>query len=141
MRNFRPRPAQIPNIIKVGHTVPRYAPDKKPWTADGGRRTPHAARRTDIWITKSLPELSSDETTIMTNITKFAVLEPKFTHNFRSKASNFAKIQFFKPDFFPKFSSLSFIFLGVPTRSLSYLRPFGPHIYTKMKVEYPPECA
>ena len=31
-------------------------------TMDGGRRTPHAARRTDIWITKSLPELSSGET-------------------------------------------------------------------------------
>ena len=29
--------------------IPRYAPDKKPWTAD-------AARRTDIWITKSLPD-------------------------------------------------------------------------------------
>ena len=27
-----------------------------------GRRTPHAARHTDIWITKSLPELSSGET-------------------------------------------------------------------------------
>ena len=27
----------------------------------------------------------------------------------------------------------------MPTRSLSpYLRPFGPHTYTKMKVEYPP---
>ena len=29
-------------------------------------------------------------------ITKFAVLEPKFTQNFRSKASNLTKIQFFK---------------------------------------------
>ena len=29
---------------------------------DGGRRTADAARRTDIWITKSLPELSSGET-------------------------------------------------------------------------------
>ena len=27
-----------------------------------GRRTADAARRTDIWITKSLPELSSRET-------------------------------------------------------------------------------
>ena len=36
---------------------PRYAADKKSRTADGGR----AARRTDIWITKSLPELSSGE--------------------------------------------------------------------------------
>ena len=29
---------------------------------DGGRRTADAARRTDIWITKSLSELSSGET-------------------------------------------------------------------------------
>ena len=36
---------------------------------------------------------------------KFVVLEPKFTQNFHSKASNLAKIQFFKP-----------LFL-VPTRS------------------------
>ena len=28
----------------------------------------------------------------------------------------------------------------MPTRSLSpHLRPFGPHTYTKMKVEYPPD--
>ena len=32
---------------------------------DGGRRTADAARRTDIWITKSLPELSSGETKSM----------------------------------------------------------------------------
>ena len=31
-------------------------------TKNHGRRTPHATRRTDIWITKSLPELSSGET-------------------------------------------------------------------------------
>ena len=31
-------------------------------------------------------------------------LEPNFTQNFRSKASNLAKIQFFKPYFFKKFS-------------------------------------
>ena len=29
---------------------------------DGGRRTADGTRRTDIWITKSLPELSSGET-------------------------------------------------------------------------------
>ena len=41
---------------------------------------------------------------------KFAVPEPKFKQNFRSKASNLDKIQFFKPHFFQKFSSLSPIF-------------------------------
>ena len=60
MRNFRPRPTHIPNIIKVGHTVPEICSGQK--TMDGGWRTPHATRRTDIWITKSLPELSSGET-------------------------------------------------------------------------------
>ena len=60
MHNFRPRPTHIPNIIKVGHTDPEICSGQK--TMDGGRRTPHAARRTDIWITKSLPELSSGET-------------------------------------------------------------------------------
>ena len=35
--------------------VPEICSGQKPWTADGGRRT-------DIWITKSLPELSSGET-------------------------------------------------------------------------------
>ena len=35
------------------------------------------------------------------NFTKFAVLNPKFMQNFSSKASNLAKIQFFKPFFFP----------------------------------------
>ena len=34
---------------------------KKTWTADGGRRR-------DIWITKSLPELSSGETKSIENI-------------------------------------------------------------------------
>ena len=39
------------------------------------------------------------------------------------------------PYFFQGISSLS----PVPTRSLSpHFRPFGPHTYTKMKVEYPP---
>ena len=38
---------------------------------DGGRRTPHGARRTDIWITNSLPELSSGETkTMQTGVDK-----------------------------------------------------------------------
>ena len=56
MHNFRPRPTHIPNIIKVSHTVPEiYSGQKKTWMADG-------TRRTDIWITKSLPELSSGET-------------------------------------------------------------------------------
>ena len=53
MRNFRPRPTHIPNIIKVGHTVPEIC---------SGQKTMHGGRRTDIWITKSLPELSSGET-------------------------------------------------------------------------------
>ena len=57
MRNFRPRPTHIPNIIKVGHTDPEICSGQK--TMDGGRRT-------DIWITKSLPELSSGETKIKT---------------------------------------------------------------------------
>ena len=60
MRNFRPRSTHIPNIIKVGHMDPEICSGQK--TMDGRRRTPHAARRTDIWITKSLPELSSGET-------------------------------------------------------------------------------
>ena len=54
MHNFRPSPTHIPNTIKVGHTVPEICSRQK--TTDG-------ARRTDIWITKSLPELSSGETT------------------------------------------------------------------------------
>ena len=55
MRNFSPSPTHIPNIIKVGHTVPEICSGQK--ITDGGRRT-------DIWITgtKSLPELSSGET-------------------------------------------------------------------------------
>ena len=80
--------------------------------------------------------------------TKFAVLEPKFTkisvakpqilQNFSSKASNWTKIQFFKPPLFQKNQFFKPLFL-VPTRSLNpHLRPFGPHTYTKMKVEYPP---
>ena len=32
-----------------------------------------------------------------TNFTQFAAPEPKFTQNFRSKAWNLAKIQFFMP--------------------------------------------
>ena len=40
---------------KVGHTDPKICSGQK--TMDGGRRT-------DIWITKSLPELSSGETKI-----------------------------------------------------------------------------
>ena len=79
--------------------------------------------------------------------TNFAVLEPKFTkisvpkpqilQNFSSKASNWAKIQFFKPYFFPKNQFFKPLFF-VPDRSLSpHLRPSGSHTYTKMKVEYP----
>ena len=68
-------------------------------------------------------------------------LEPKFTQNFHSKASNFAKIQlspifqfFNKPYFFQK-NQFKSLFL-VPTHSLSpHLWPEGPHIYTKIKVE------
>ena len=71
-------------------------------------------------------------------LTKFAVLEPKLTQNFRSKASNLAKIQFFMPYVF-KNQFFKPLFL-VPTHSLGPLfRPFEPHTYTKMKVEYPPE--
>ena len=40
--------------------------------------------------------------TKITNFTKFVVLEQNFTQNFRSKASNLAKIQFIKPYFFPE---------------------------------------
>ena len=90
--------------------------------------------------------------TKITHFTKFAILEPKFTQNFRSKVSNLAKIQFFKPYFFQKnqffkpyfFQKISSLKLFktlfiVSTRSLSpHLRPFGPHTYTKMKVEYTP---
>ena len=39
--------------VKVGHTVAEIC---------SGQKTMDGARRTDIWITKSLPELSSDET-------------------------------------------------------------------------------
>ena len=59
--------------------------------------------------------------TKITNFTKFAVLESKFSQNFRSKASNLAKIQFFKPYFFfQKFSSLSVIF----STKISSLSPY-----------------
>ena len=37
--------------------------------------------------------------TKITNFTIFSVLKPKFTQNLRSKASNLAKIQFYKPYF------------------------------------------
>ena len=60
MHNFRPNPTHIPNIIKVGHTVPEICSGQK--TMDGGRQTADGTRRTDIWITKPLPELSSGET-------------------------------------------------------------------------------
>ena len=72
--------------------------------------------------------------------TKFAILEPRFTkisvpkpqiwQNFSSKASNWHKIQFFKPLFFPKNQFFKPLFF-VPGRSLSpHLRPFGAtHIY------------
>ena len=58
MHNFRPSPTHIPNIIKVGHTVPEMCSGQK----KHGRRTEDGTRRTVIWITKSLPELSSGET-------------------------------------------------------------------------------
>ena len=72
MRNFRPRPTHIPNIIKVGHMDPEICSGQK--TMDGGRRTADATRRTDIWITKSLPELSSGETKVVNHDTKHANL-------------------------------------------------------------------
>ena len=78
---------------------------------------------------------------------KFAILEPKFTkisvpkplilQNFSFKATNGAKIQFFKPLFLPKNQFIKSLFF-VPDRSLSpHLQPFGPHTISKMKVEYP----
>ena len=42
MRNFRPSPTHILNIIKVGHTVPEICSGQN--NMDGGRRTPHAAQ-------------------------------------------------------------------------------------------------
>ena len=38
MRNFRPSPTHIPNIIKVDHTVPEICSGQK--NMDGGSRTP-----------------------------------------------------------------------------------------------------
>ena len=79
--------------------------------------------------------------TKISNLAKFVFLEPNFKQNFRSKASNLAKIHFFKPYFFPKNQFFKPLFL-VPARSLSpHFRPFGPHTYIKMKVEYPPPSA
>ena len=62
MRNFSPSPTHLPNIIKVGHTVLEKCSGQKNHgrrTAHDARHTAHGARRTDISITKSLPELSS----------------------------------------------------------------------------------
>ena len=73
----------------------------------------------------------------ITNFTKFAILEPKFTQNFHSRAANLAKIEFFKPYFFPKNQFFKPLFL-VPTRSLSPI--CGPLGYTpipKWKVSTP----
>ena len=49
MRIFGPGPTHLPNIIKVGHTVSEKCSGQK--NLDGGQRTAHGARRTDIWIT------------------------------------------------------------------------------------------
>ena len=72
-----------------------------------------------------------------TNFTKFAVLEPKLMQNFRSKASNLAKIQFSKIKF-PNNQFFKPLFLV--STVYPFLKPpfaaFGPHTYTKMKVEY-----
>ena len=74
--------------------VPEICSGQK--TMDGGRRTPHAARRTDIWITKSLPELNSGETRKKKKISTFneqfcnysAInLLYKFQSHFRQSAS------------------------------------------------------
>ena len=54
--------------------------------------------------------------------TKFAVLEPKFTQNFHSKASDLAKIQFFKPYFF--FSKIQFFKPYFFSQKLSSLSPY-----------------
>ena len=56
MHTFGPSSTHIPSIIKIGHTVLKKCSGQKL-----GRRTAHGGRRTDIWITKSLPELSSGE--------------------------------------------------------------------------------
>ena len=58
--------------------------------------------------------------TKITNFTKFDILEPKFKQNFCSRASNFAKVQFFKSYFFQKFSSFSPIFF----KKISSLSPY-----------------
>ena len=79
--------------------------------------------------------------------TKLAFLEPKFRkilvsktqilQNFSSKASNWVKIHSSSsPYFFPK-NQLSPYFCAWPFFK-PHLWPFGPHTYTKMKVEYPP---
>ena len=66
--------------------------------------------------------------TKITNFTKFAVLEPKCTQNFRSKASNLTKVQFYRPHFFQKSSSLSPIFF----QKISSLSPyFGAYSFFK----------
>ena len=85
--------------------------------------------------------------TKITNFTGFAAPEPKFAQNSLPKPPIWPKFipifsgnsvlcpifsnnQFFKPQFF------------VPFRSLSpHLRPFGQNTYTKIKVEYPPGSA
>ena len=96
----------------------------------------------------TFPFFKTPFSTKIANFTKFAILEPKFTkisvpkpqilQNFSSKASNWAKIQFFKLLFFPRNQFFKPLFF-MPDRSLSpHFRPFGPHTYTKMKVEYPP---
>ena len=66
--------------------------------------------------------------TKITNFTKSVVLEPNFTQNFRSKVSNLAKIQFVRPYFFQKFSSLSPYFF----QKISSLSPiFGANTFFK----------
>ena len=76
--------------------------------------------------------------------TKLAVLEPKFTkisvtrpqilQNFSSKASNWAKIYFFKPLFFPKNQFFKPLFF-MPDRPLNPLcDPSGAHQYQKWKL-------
>ena len=76
--------------------------------------------------------------TKITKFTKFAILEPKCMQNFHSKASNLAKIQFFKPNFFPKkISSLSPYFGVYPF----FKPPFAalPHTsIPKWKLSTPP---
>ena len=59
--------------------------------------------------------------TKITNFTKFAALEPKFMPNLYSKALNLAKIQFFKPYFFPKIQIFKPYFFKNQSRAVEWV--------------------